>query len=74
MLCALAVGLPLLAWFSRGGPGRVCRTVPPYPAVFCGDQLNPWPWITAAIVPLVVAAVLFANARSRDKRVSAGDR
>jgi hypothetical protein len=48
--------------------------LPPDPGVLCGDQLNTWPRIMAAVVSLVFASVLFVNASSRDKRVSAGDR
>jgi hypothetical protein len=66
ILAGAAAPAPLLlAWFNRNAPGRICRTFPPDPAVFCGDQLNPWPWLDGAALSLAVAAVLFISASRR---------
>ena len=65
MLCAIAPGPLLIAWFNGEGPGRVCRNFPP-DGVACSDQLNPWPWLAGVVVGLGVAAVLFVHASRRD--------
>jgi hypothetical protein len=66
MLCAVACAPLPVAWFNRNGPGRVCRTFPPDPEVFCSDQLDPWPWLAGAALSLAAGAVLFALAGRRD--------
>ncbi len=61
LLCAIASGPLLVAWFNRDGPGLVCRNFPPN-GLACSDQLNPWPWLAGAVASLGVATVLFVHA------------
>lgn len=61
MVSAAAVGLLLVAWLNREGPGRVCHSYP-VDGVACSDPLNPWPFVAVAALALVVAVVLFVRA------------
>ena len=65
MLSGAAVGPLLVAWLNREGPGRVCHNDPPY-GLLCGDRLNPWPFLAASAVALLVAAALFVRAARAD--------
>ena len=73
VLCGLAFGPLLVAWFNREGPGQVCRSYPP-DGVACGAQLNPWPWLGGAAASLAIATALFLHATRRDAAAHAGTR
>jgi hypothetical protein len=66
MLWVVAAAPLPIVWFNKDGPGRVCRRFPPDPAVFCGEQLNPWPWVAASALAFVAGAVLFILASHRE--------
>jgi hypothetical protein len=49
------LGLPLLyiAWLNREGPGTICTATAR--SVSCEQQWNPWPWVAAAVVLVLVS-------------------
>ncbi|WP_151526096.1 hypothetical protein [Serinicoccus kebangsaanensis] len=56
---------PLLwvAWRHRQGPGEHCRRADGVTG--CGELLDPWPFLVAALAAVAVAATLFALRRGR---------
>ena len=61
------IGLPLLsiAWLNRDGPGTICTTSAAITS--CEEQWNPWPWMVAAVllVLLSVATALLVRLATR---------
>jgi amino acid transporter len=62
-------GLPLVyvAWLNRDGPGTVC-SVTRGGGSSCTDEWSPWPWLTVAVVLVVVGTVAFRLRRGDHER------
>lgn len=65
LLLGAALPLLLVAWLHRRGPGEHCwRTES---AGGCSEYLDPWPFLVAGLVLLLVGGALVAAARARDR-------
>ena len=63
LLAAAGFGPLVLAYFNRTGPGQICHT--DADGVFCGDFLNPWPWLALGAALCLAAAFCFVLADRR---------
>jgi hypothetical protein len=63
LLIAAGFGPLILAYLNHPGPGHICHT--DHQEVFCGDYLNPWPWLALGAALWLAAAVLFLLATRR---------
>ncbi|WP_193613410.1 hypothetical protein [Nocardioides lijunqiniae] len=61
LVSGLSAAPLLVAWGSRGGPGEVCRAqAADATYVSCIEAWNPWPWLAAGVVLVVVGVAVFA--------------
>lgn len=54
------LGIPLLyvAYSNRAGPGTICTTITGG-GQDCTNEWSPWPWLTAAVILLVLGLAAF---------------